>query len=112
MLYYSSQFDIANLGGERPMFSLDMVRRLAGAVLALFSLLIVGGVAACGGDANSPDGPATGGTGLSIPVTVVKAEMANRCGTAYGACYMNGAIAKGLSCYCPTPYGAVPGTAF
>ena len=79
---------------------------------AVVVLLVgAGSLAGCGGDATSDNGNPTGGTGLSIPVTVLKTNLANRCGTPYGMCMLAGALAKGLSCYCPTMYGPVAGTA-
>ena len=93
------------------MHCLSAAIRCVSSGLAVVLLVGAGGLAACGGDANSDNGNPTGGTGLSIPVTVVKTDLANRCGTPYGMCMLPGALAKGLACYCPTMYGAVPGTA-
>lgn len=92
------------------MTFMSLFRGLTYASITSVALLVVA-LAGCGGDATSDSGPATGGPGAVFPVTVVKTEMANRCGTSYGGCYVP-AMAKGLSCYCMTPYGAIPGTAF
>lgn len=66
---------------------------------------------ACGGDATSDSGEASGGPGAIFPVTVYKSpEPSNYCGTRIGTC-MIPAQAKGLACYCATPYGPAYGKA-